>query len=404
MHRILVRAAWIVAAISSAAHVAVAGLLSDRPVEWRRLLMDVAGSPQGIDLRLQLQPEHSWQSERVLAAAARAVHDYADWYGSYPHDRLTIVDVPWRSDRTRRREPDVVAFETRWIVPPASLSPEADVARAISRQWWGGIVDLADPELAEELAEYSQGLIVERLFADRYGRPAYSALEARYFGAFVPWTYRSVLLDRATAARRRSGSRLVTLERYLGWPALQRALAAVVARRGARPMTRDEFFRIAGDTVGEDLHWFSVEAFEPGAAIDYAIDRLTSVAGTCRGERCFHTTVVARRNGARFTGSSRAPVGEYESGRAIGLLSTFADGSTAAETWDGRGESRTFEYESRAPAVSAVVDPDGVLVLERRTTNNGLRLVGTAAVAANRWSARWVVWLEDALLAYASLA
>jgi hypothetical protein len=45
-----------------------------------------------------------------------------------------------------------------------------------------------------------------------------------------------------------------------------------------------------------------------------------------------------------------------------------------------------------------------VLVLERRTTNNGLRLDGRTGRAALYWSVRWLVWLQDALLSYASLA
>ncbi len=137
--------------------------------------------------------------------------------------------------------------------------------------------------------------------------------------------------------------------------------------------------------------------------IDYAIADVTSVAADCGAPPCFRTTVIARRNGAPFTGSSHEPVGGYESGRAIGLLVTFQGGATATDAWDGRSESKTFVYESPTQAVSAEIDPDHVLVLDSRKVNNSRRLVANAPVAANRWSARWMVWLQDVLLSYASL-
>jgi hypothetical protein len=280
---------------------------------------------------------------------------------------------------------------------------EADIARGISRQWWSGVVTVDDAALADELVEYSQGLTVERLFADRNSRPGYSFLEASYFGGLLPWTYRGALLDRVAATRGRSGARLLTLERYLGWPALQRGLAAVIEQGRTHPISRDRFFQIVGDTVGQDLGWFSASAFERRDAVDYAIEYVTSVAGDCGGRRCFRTRVTASRHGVPFTGSSREPMGEYDSGRAIRLMVAFADGTTIVETWDGRSETKKLMYESSAPAVLAQVDPDRVLVLDARQTNNSRRVHGTAAVAANRWSAHWMSWLEDLLLSYATL-
>ncbi len=397
MHRIPVRAASIATIMCAIA----AGRVTAQ-VE-RRERVSAPGGAHNVDIVLTLQPEHASQRERLMGAAGRALRDYADWFGAYPLDRLAIVDRPWRSPRAGRVEPGVAAFETRWIVSTASVEPEADIARGISRQWWGALVAIDDAALVEDLVEFSQGKTVEQLFADRNRRPGYSLLEGRYFGDFVPWTNRRVALDRASVARGRPGSRLITLERYLGWPALQRGLAAVMTHGGGRTLSRDEFFRIVGDAVGQDLQWFSDAAFQDDRIVDYAVGGMTSVPADCHGQPCFRTTVVGVRNGAAFTGSRHDPVGPYESGRAINLLVAFENGATARETWDGRSASKPFVFESRARAASALIDPDHVLVLEKRITNNGERLDGRPAAAAVRWSARWVVWLQDALLSYASL-
>ena len=45
--------------------------------------------------------------------------------------------------------------------------------------------------------------------------------------------------------------------------------------------------------------------------------------------------------------------------------------------------------------------PDRVLLLDLNRGNNGVTLdSGPARTAATRWAARWMIWLEDALLTY----
>src|SRR5260370_719662 len=230
-------------------------------VESHRVLADNDPTTRGsIDVRLLLQPDHASQSARLLDATAHALRDYSQWFGPYPHDRLVVVGVPWRSGLAGRATPGLITIESRWLLRSDSLAGEADIARGVSRQWWSGVVTIDDGGLEDELVEYSQGLSIERQFADRNGRPGYSRLEARYFGGLLPWTYRGVLVDRAAAARGRSGARLLTLERYLGWPALQRGLAAVIEQGRSRPVSRARFLQIVGDTVGQELGWFSAAA------------------------------------------------------------------------------------------------------------------------------------------------
>ncbi len=371
-------------------------------VESREHLADLQGRRGGIDVRLLLQPEHAVQNRRLLDAASHTLRYYTQSFGPYPYAGLTIVDVPRRSGLGGRAYAGLITIESRWLVMSGSLSPEVSVARGIAQQWWRQVVD--DEPLLDGLVEYSQGLAIQQLFADRHGAPAYSMLEARFFGGFVPWTFRRVLLDRKSAERTRAGRAFLTLERYLGWPALQRSLAVVVANAGPVPMTRDQFFRVLGDAAGQSLEWFANAVFDRADHFDYAMTDLNSTPATdCAFRPCFRTRVVARRHGAAFTGSSREPVGEYESGRAIAVLVTFADGTKTSDTWDGRAASKAFTYVSRAEAVAARIDPDDMLALDTNSTNNSQRLVGSPAAAANRWTAEWTIWFQDLLLSCASL-
>jgi hypothetical protein len=51
-------------------------------------------------------------------------------------------------------------------------------------------------------------------------------------------------------------------------------------------------------------------------------------------------------------------------------------------------------------AAFAQVDPDRVLLLDVRYTNNSFTLEPQSARAARKWSLAWLIWLQDHLLTY----
>jgi hypothetical protein len=182
---------------------------------------------------------------------------------------------------------------------------------------------------------------------------------------------------------------LGTLERWTGRPVFD-AILLEFARgaAGARP-TLDSFADMASRVSGQRLSWLFDEALKTPRSFDYAVDAFESRAD---GDGKFRTTVVVRR------------LGDAVFGRAIPVQVAFADGDSVRDWSDGRTGTQTFEYRSPSRAISAEVDPDRILLLDRNRRNNGVTLETDAArTAANRWSVRWMIWLEDALLTYVAL-
>jgi hypothetical protein len=87
----------------------------------------------------------------------------------------------------------------------------------------------------------------------------------------------------------------------------------------------------------------------------------------------------------------------------VDVLTTFADGSTKTEHWDGIARRTMYVYEGKSRAVSMQVDPNRILLLDVNYTNNSRTLQPRADEASLKWSLKWMGWLEDALLTYASL-
>ena len=66
----------------------------------------------------------------------------------------------------------------------------------------------------------------------------------------------------------------------------------------------------------------------------------------------------------------------------------FDDGATVREKWDGRDRWVRYTYDRKARAVSAQVDPEGKVWLDRSILNNGLAIAADPRATrklANRW-------------------
>ena len=53
--------------------------------------------------------------------------------------------------------------------------------------------------------------------------------------------------------------------------------------------------------------------------------------------------------------------------------------------------------------MKVAIDPDGVLLLDVNRTNNSRTLAPKSDRAATKWSAKWMIWLQDRLLSWAFL-
>ncbi|HXD73608.1 MAG TPA: hypothetical protein VN628_07725 [Vicinamibacterales bacterium] len=285
----------------------------------------------------------------------------------------------------------IVAVPARplWWTSAASMVPEMDGARAAARTYFGRFIDTTGlpPAFAGALVEYAARRGVSKIFDREYFSVNRGRLEGRYFGGFVPRDLRVPLPvegdgDRALLT-------LDTLDRFVGRPVFDAILLEfLTSSRGTRP-SLDDFVAVASRVGGQDLSWLFDEALKTPRQFDYAITAFDSRQDT---DGRFRTTVTVRR------------LGDGVFRRGVPVVTTFAGGDSVTETFDGRNEQATYEYRSQGPARTASVDPDAFLLLDRNRGNNGMSLdTQSARTAANRWTARWLIWLEDALLTYVAL-
>jgi len=397
----------------------------------RRERFEHAGLPP-VDMRLLLQPEHEGQAARHFAATRAALQYYGEWYGAYPYGHITVIDPAWQSGAGGMEYPTLLTAGTRWLAPEGSGNPEEVTVHEAGHQFWYGLVGNNEFEhawLDEGLNTFSTA----RVMAHR-ARPDYVTL--RFFGGFVPWVLRDVLMERtdydglesyraaaesdaqATPSWRyypstggsitynKTAVWLHTLEQMVGWPRLQRGMSLFFARQMFTHPTPDDFFQAINEGAGQDLTWFFDLAYRDSNTVDYGIQRFSSGAASVNGwvERAGKRTYVedARDRPARYV--TELVVRRYgEAIMPVNLVVSFADGRQVREDWDGRDRWKLYRWERPVRALTAQVDPDRTLLLDVNYTNNSWTLEPQAEGAARKWTSAWFVWLQDALLTWAAL-
>lgn len=360
-----------------------------------------------VEIRFLLKPGAAVQAERVVDMTLAALRRFDDWFGPYPLDRLTVIDVHWPSDLVGAAYPGVVVASTRWLAPARDRSLERTLIGAIARQYRPGAA--APGWFAEGLTLYAgTRAIHEELEGRNFATP-------RYFGGFVPFPIRSVALSRRPTDPRppvrhfpeldqpesapwrfaptsgggpaeRTAIALHTLERYIGWPALQQALAALREQGSAANASPAGLAAVVSAQRGGDLVWFFSEAFRLDARFDYSVEGLTSEPSAAA---TFATRVSLRRLGN----------GVFAGARSLPVLVSFEDGSEVREWLDGRVEHQELAYTSASRAVSVHVDPEAMLLLDADRSNNTRTLRQPLNVVGARLAASWLIWLQDVMLA-----
>lgn len=325
---------------------------------------------EGIELLYLYLPEHEWSVERALDATEAAVRLYGDWYGAYPYERLTIVDVPNEGQGAGGMEyPTLVTAGTMDALGLGVTLPggwerslELVIVHEVGHQWWQSMVafnEAEEPWLDEGFTDYSTVQVMEATYGVDTSFLNVGSLEMGYlqmrrmeyllsprvtmFGH--AWEFEG-MMEYGVAAYSKPVVSLTTLQRVLGEERMRTLMRTFFQRYRLGHPTTEDFRTVAEEVAGQDLAWF----FE---GLVYGKDVLNYMV-TDVGE---HSVTVGRE------GDLVIPT-EVEV--------TFADGSTLREAWDGAEERVTFTYPDRPAVRRAVVDPDRELLVDLRWADNGL--------------------------------
>lgn len=324
-------------------------------------------------------PQEGGGSERYLATAVDSLTAYGEWFGAYPHPRLSIIDVPDSAGGAGGMEYPTLITGGTLGMPESAGFLDLVVAHEIAHQWWPMLTatnEGREPWLDEGLTEYSgMRLMMETereiflglpMSAAAYDLAAYAS-RPRVRSDLPAWEYGG---EYGIAVYNKPAVALLTLERVVGTERFRAAMAAYLDQwRYRHPTTAD--FRAVMEAELGDLAWFFDDLIGGTGVIGY---RTLPIESGPDG-----TSVTLER-----TGEVPAPVE---------LRVRFASGREETFPYDGTEPSVTQRFPAGDPVVEAVADPEHKLYAEIDRRDNGAytgaRIVPTAA-----FGARLAFWLQ----------
>jgi hypothetical protein len=360
------------------------------------LLLIVGAAAQADDVRpvqYRGKTNLSPAEQRLTTDAQLAMRRLDHWLRPFPYPTLTIVDAPWFSPRVG------TATGGEVVTPQKMLASPRD--RAAARALVAGLTTLYWPRLPDDA--FSAGVrdyVATRVFHDQFSGTHYFTVDL--LGGFATHAIRAVPLTRRPydarppvrhfpetsddPAAARVVDAMFTLERYVGWPTVQYAVADWLSHDESAS-SLDLLEQSLERATGRDLRWFTRRAFDASVRYDYGAVALTSRPSPADDWFEIDATVTRR-------GSGSFPVD---------VEVVFADGSRLRERWQGEESSTTWKYRSRSPASALVVDPDLVLLLDADRSNNAHVEKVSPHVPAMRWTLQWATWLQNVLLTATAL-
>jgi hypothetical protein len=369
----------------------VDGFDNGRFIEQRERFTPTVG--EALDLRFLIAREVAGQAARIAATTRKSVSLLSEWFAPLSSPSLTVAAVPWRGSARSDWRAGVLSVPVPWIAPVRDQSTERAVIAALVQQYWGGA-----SRFEEAVNIYvSTRAIHELLEGSNFAAP-------RFFGDFIPFPLRTVLLSPQVADSRPRFSGFVEaeqgvapsdevrgivtalqmLERYTGWPTMLEALSQL---RGGAHRDATAFADALSEARGTDIRALVVQCLAPGQTLQYALDDMHSSAA---GSGLIETTVSVRR---------LSPDGFP----MVPILVRFADGAEVRDQFDGAAPSQTLVYSSKTPAVAAWVDPALVLLLDRDRDNNAIVREPPMSRLGLRLALQWMAWVQNAMLSYTAI-
>jgi hypothetical protein len=334
----------------------------------------------GVEVLLYYLPEHGRWVDEYLDAATGSLLAYGEWYGAYPHPRLTVVDVPENAGGAGGMEYPTLVTGGTYGAPPGSGATTLVVAHEVGHQWWPmqtATHEGREPWLDEGLTEYSgvRYMAEAQIWIGLGGR-GLSALafeQAQYAtqpdqpSTLPAWAYSGG--SYASGVYFKPALGLWTLEEVVGTERFRRAMADYLAKYRFKHPTGADFRATLEQSLNADLSWFFDDYLAGEGVIDYAAGKVDQQEGK---------VWVVRE------GTVPAPVE---------VVVTLADGERRTMSWDGQGALTSFQLEPGSQVTRVEIDPERKLKAELDILDNGVTLqaqIGPALTLGGRLA----FWLQ----------
>jgi hypothetical protein len=341
-----------------------------------------------VKLRFLMQPAHWSQAERHEKITMETLDHFEKWYGPYPYKTLTVVDPEPDSAAGGMEYPTFITGETSWFMPEGLYLPELVVEHEFGHQYWYGMVatnEFEDAWMDEGINSYTEVKVLDAILgkdtsilkkagasvgeraqqrlgylsaADR-DPIAQKAYDYYSFGSYGGITYG------------KTASVLLTLEGIIGEDTMAKAMHAYFMKYRFTHPTKEDFLKTIEEVSGKDLRWYFNQAIYGSQVMDYEVIKVDSFPVNWYEEQ------KERKKDAKKSAKDDTVYQSYvwlhrkeDFVMPVVVEIKFDNGEIVRERWDGQSRWTRFSYQKKAKVVSAEIDPDHTVRIDRNDFNN----------------------------------
>jgi len=165
--------------------------------------------------------------------------------------------------------------------------------------------------------------------------------------------------------------------------------------------TKEDFLKTIEEVSGKDLRWYFNQAVYGSQVLDYEVSAVDSFP-----VNWYEDEKKDKKDKNKKDAKDDTVYQSYVSVRRaedfvmpVTVEVKFDNGETVREHWNGQGRWTRFSYQKKAKAVSAEIDPDHTVQIDRNNFNNSY-VVKADPKPTDKISTYWVFvsqWLAQAL-------
>ncbi|MGE5056313.1 MAG: M1 family metallopeptidase [Acidobacteriota bacterium] len=341
-----------------------------------------------IRLRFLMQPAHWTQAERHERITRDTLDRFEKFYGPYPYKTLTVVDPEPDSAAGGMEYPTFITGESSWFAPQGVHLLEVVVEHEFGHQYWYGMVatnEFEDAWMDEGINSYTEVKVLDSILGkntsmldvaaatlgERDGqRLGYEVVADRDAMAQKAYDYISSS-SYAGITYGKTATVLLTLEGIIGEETMAKAMHAYFMKYRFTHPTKEDFLKTIEEVSGKDLRWYFNQAVYGSQVLDYEILKVNSFPAN------WYQADKGKKNAKAGKGKDNTLYQSYvtlhrkeDFTMPISVEIKFDNGETIREHWDGQGRWTRFGYLKKAQVVSAEIDPDHTVQLDRNKFNN----------------------------------
>jgi hypothetical protein len=368
-----------------------------------------------IHLRFLMQPAHWSQAERHEKITRDTLDRFEKWYGPYPYKTLTVVDPEPDSAAGGMEYPTFITGDSSWFMPNGLYLPEIVVEHEFGHQYWYGMVatnEFEDAWMDEGINSYTEVKVLDSILGKstsimNIAGATMGEREEQRLG-YLSAADRDPIAEKAYdyynsnsyggITYGKTASVLVTLESIIGEDTMAKAMRVYFMKYRFTHPTKEDFLKAIEEVSGKDLRWYFNQAIYGSQVVDYEVLNINSFPVNWYEEE--------KKDAKKDTNKDDTVYQSYVSLHRkedfvmpVEVEVKFDNGEKVREQWDGKDRWIRFSYVKKAKVVSAEIDPDHTVQLDRNDFNNSYVVEGNGK-ATIKLSTYWLFatqWVSQAL-------